>query len=153
MKEILKKASHFLLITFIMEHEFYNVPPRHKTAVWTRQHIRANSTADSLVIEGEKHIWQRVFVLHPLWQQLMETVLLWTLCHWQMDPLGLCLYKSYPFQTHLFVTKLEYVSFPICTQAHSPLISESLRSLVKEKVPQYTLWRHVGDGSCTASDT
>lgn len=65
-----------------------------------------------------------MFVLHPLWQQLMETVLLWTQCHRQMDPLGLSLYKSYPFQIHLLLLRLLTNFYP----SHSPLKSDSLRS-------------------------
>lgn len=55
-----------------------------------------------------------MFVLHPLWQQLMETVLLWTQCHRQMDPLGLCINHI-----HFKYICCYYASLPISTQAQS----------------------------------
>jgi len=78
----------------------YNVPPHHNTAPRNKT-THACQFHCWWTSNREKHTWQAMFVLHRLRQQLMETVLLWTQCHRQMDPLGLSVYKSYSFQIHL----------------------------------------------------
>lgn len=57
------------------------------------------------------------FVLHPLWRQLMETVLFRTLCRRQMGPLGLCINDIHFTSTHICRYYIN-ISLAIYTQLH-----------------------------------